>query len=325
MQKYILAIDQSTSASKVMLFNIKKLEWDSELTGLFGLHPSIFPEIRFSDEIFGYTEPSLICGESIAVGGLMGDSHAALFGQNCFVRGLAKATYGTGSSVMMNIGREFMEAPGGLVTSVGYSRAGMVDYVFEGNIHSAGDTIKWLQEGLKLISDPAECEELALSLEGNGGVYLVPASTGLGAPYWDSKARASITGMGRDTTRAHVARAALESIAYQIKDLVDLMETGEGIRMTELRVDGGPAMNDFLMQFQSDILQRKLIRANIEEVSALGSVLMSGLAAGLWGSLDEITALRQYDRIFEPEMDKGVLKTLYSGWKNAVSRTRENY
>lgn len=315
------ATDHS-NACRTMLFNINTLEWDSDLAELFGLHPSMFPEVRFSDEIFGYSEPSMICGESIAVGGLMGDSHAALFGQNCFDQGMAKATYGTGSSVMMNIGGMFRDAPRGLVTSIGYSRGGRVDYVFEGNIHSTGDTIKWLQEGLQLISGPVECEELALSVEGNGGVYLVPAFTGLGAPYWDNSVRASITGMRRDTTKAHVARAALESIAYQIKDLVDLMESGGDIKLTELRVDGGPAGNDFLMQFQSDILQRKLVRANIEEISALGSVFMAGLAAGLWSSLEEIRELRHHDRIFEPGLDEKVVKNLYSGWKRAVSKTR---
>ncbi len=314
------ATDHS-NACRTMLFNIKTLEWDNDLMKLCGLHPSMFPEVRFSDEVFGYTDTSILNGAGIPVAGLLGDSHAALFGQHCLEPGMAKATYGTGSSVMMNIGREFRDAPGGLVTSIGFSRDGMVDYVFEGNIHSAGDTIKWLEE-LGLISGPEECEELARSVDGNNGVYLVPAFTGLGAPYWDNAARASITGMGRDTTRAHIARAALESIAYQVKDLVGLMEDEGGIVLSELRVDGGAARNDFLMQFQSDMLGRRLVRADVEELSALGSVFMAGLATGFWENPLETGKLLRSDRSFEPEMGRSETEALYSGWKKAVGRTR---
>jgi glycerol kinase len=295
------ATDHS-NACRTMLFNIKTLEWDNDLMKLCGLHYSMFPRVRFSDQVFGHTDKSILNGAGIPVAGLLGDSHAALFGQHCMEPGMAKATYGTGSSVMMNIGREFRDAPGGLVTSIGFSRDGRVDYVFEGNIHSAGDTIKWLEE-LGLISGPEECEQLALSVNGNSGVYLVPAFTGLGAPYWDNAARASITGMGRDTTRAHIARAAIESIAYQVKDLVGLMEDEGGIVLSELRVDGGAARNDFLMQFQSDILDRRLVRADVEELSALGSVFMAGFATGFWEGPHETGALLRSDRTFKPETD----------------------
>jgi glycerol kinase len=315
------ATDHS-NASRTMLYNIKTLEWDHDLASLCGLDPSMFPEVKFSDQVFGHTEKSILGGAVIPVSGLLGDSHAALFGQHCLEPGMAKATYGTGSSVMMNTGREFMNPPEGLVTSIGFSMKGMVDYVFEGNIHSTGDTIKWLQEGLGLVSGPQESEELAVSAGGNNGVYLVPAFVGLGAPYWDNSARASITGMGRDTTRAHVARAAVESIAYQVKDLVAQMESKGGTRLRELRVDGGAARNNFLMQFQSDMLGRRLVRAEVEELSALGSAFMAGIATGLWESTRETGALMGGGRTFEPEMDGQVAETLYSGWKKAVSRTR---
>jgi glycerol kinase len=309
-----------TNACRTMLFNIRTMEWDKELMDIFGLHPSMFPEVKFNDEIFGFTDPLLFAGESIPIGGLMGDSHASLFGHQCTAAGMAKATYGTGSSVMLNIGREFRDAPGGLVTSIGFTRKGMVDYVFEGNIHSTGDTVKWLVEGLKLIADTNECERLALSVKTNRGVYLVPAFSGLGAPHWDNNARAIITGMDRGTTSAHIARAALESIAYQIKDLIDTMETGGDTGTVELRVDGGPTRNDFLMQFQSDILERTVVRSGIEEISALGSVFMAGLAAGFWASPEEIGALQKGNRAFTPAMEPGEVKSLYSGWRKAVDQ-----
>jgi glycerol kinase len=315
------ATDHS-NASRTMLFNIRTMEWDKDLMDMFDLHPSMFPEVKFNDEIFGFTDPLLFGGESIPIGGLMGDSHASLFGHQCIAPGMGKATYGTGSSVMINIGREYRDAPRGLVTSIGFTREGMVDYVFEGNIHSTGDTIKWLMEGLKLIADINECERLALSVKTSRGVYLVPAFSGLGAPYWDNNARASITGMDRETTRAHIARAALESIAFQIKDLIDMMEAEGNISTGELRVDGGPTRNDFLMQFQCDILERTVVRSGIEEISALGSVFMAGLAAGFWASMEEIGSLQKNTRIFRPAMEPDEIENLYSGWIKAINRTR---
>ncbi|MBN1116856.1 MAG: glycerol kinase GlpK [Bacteroidales bacterium] len=311
-----------SNACRTLLFNIKTLTWDDELIKLFDLYPSMFPELKFSDEIFGETDTSVIFDKPIPVSGLLGDSHAALFGQNCFSPGMAKATYGTGSSIMMNIGNNAVEAPEGLVTSIGYGLKGKVDYVFEGNIHCTGDTINWLMNDLNLIDNAAETEDLAKSVDSTKGVYLVPAFVGLGAPYWDNSARASITGMGRDTTKAHVVRAALESIAYQVKDLIDLMVKEGGIELKELRVDGGPTRNNFLMQFQSDMLGRGVIRSTIEEVSALGSTFMAGLATGFWKDLEEIKTLYCSDRTFTAEMDSNENEGLYSGWKKAVERTR---
>lgn len=311
-----------SNACRTMLFNINTLEWDSELIDLFGLDASMFPKVQFSDEIFGYTSPEVLLGHTLPIAGLIGDSHAALFGQNCFKPGMAKATYGTGSSIMINVGSEPITAPEGLVTSIGYSRNKTIDYVFEGNIHCTGDTINWLKNELQLIGSASETEELALSVEGNSGVYVVPAFVGLGAPYWDNSAKASITGIGRDSTKAHFVRAALESIAYQVKDLIDLMIEKGGVELKQLRVDGGPTRNNFLMQFQSDMLSCNVARSSIEEVSALGAAFMAGLATGFWKDLDEIEALYRCDRTFEPQMAENQKNELYSGWKKAIERTR---
>jgi glycerol kinase len=311
-----------SNACRTMLFNINTLEWDSELIGLFGLDISMFPRVHFSDEIFGYTSSEIFPGVDIPIAGLMGDSHAALFGQNCFMPGMAKATYGTGSSIMMNIGNKPLNPPSGLVTSIGYGLNKKIEYVFEGNIHCTGDTINWLKNELQLIDSEADTEELANTVEGNNGVYMVPAFVGLGAPYWDNYARASITGIGRDTTKAHIVRAALESIGYQVKDLMDLMLEKDGIKLKELRVDGGPTRNNFLMQFQSDILGQKVVRSTIEEVSALGATFMAGLATGFWSNLEEIKTLYRSDCTFTPHMSQEENNKLYSGWKKAVARTR---
>ncbi|MBN1925827.1 MAG: glycerol kinase GlpK [Prolixibacteraceae bacterium] len=309
-----------SNACRTMLFNINTLQWDEELINIFSLEKSMFPEVKFSDEIFGYTEPEFFAGVQVPVSGLLGDSHAALFGQNCFEQGMGKATYGTGSSIMLNIGENLLCSPEGLVTSIGYGLNKKVFYVFEGNIHCTGDTINWLKNDLQLINDFSEVEELIKTVDNSNGVYFVPAFVGLGAPYWDNNARACISGMPRNTTKAHVVRAALESIAYQIKDLIILME-GE-IKLQELRVDGGPTKNNFLMQFQADILGRKVNRSEIEEVSAIGSAYMAGLATGFWKDTDEIKSLRNKGSIFEPEMDILTAAELYKGWDKAVKRTR---
>jgi len=311
-----------SNACRTMLFNINTLKWDEDLIGLFDLYPSMFPEVKYSDQIFGYTEPMVVFDEPVAIAGLLGDSHAALFGQNCFEPGMAKATYGTGSSIMMNIGNKPLAAPAGLVTSVGYGRAGKIDYVFEGNIHCTGDTINWLVNDAELISNAAESEQLALSVTDNNQVYFVPAFVGLGAPYWDNKSRASISGMARNTKKAHIVRAALESIAYQIKDLIDLMVENASVPIREMRVDGGPTRNNFLMQFQCDMLRKEVVLSNIEEISALGAAFMAGLACGLWKDLDEIKTLRKTDKTFKPAMPANEVERLYSGWKMAVRRAR---
>ena len=311
-----------SNACRTMLFNIHTLKWDQELIDLFDLSGLMFPEVKYSDEIFGYTDSKIVFDEPLPIAGLIGDSHGAFFGQQCFEPGTGKATYGTGSSVMMNIGNEPLLPPEGLVTSIGFARNSKIDYVFEGNIHCTGDTINWLKNELQLINDASETEKLATSVNENNGVYLVPAFVGLGAPYWDNEARAAIVGMGRNATKAHVVRAALESIAYQVKDLVSLMKRKGGIPLKELRVDGGPTRNDFLMQFQADMLQSKVERSAIEEISALGAALMAGLAFGFWKDLDELKALRKSDKLFQPEMEESKINTHYAGWKLAVQRSR---
>lgn len=315
-------ITDLTNACRTMLFNIHTLEWDDELLKLFGLPASMFPEVIYCDNITAYSDPSLTWGRSIPICGIMGDSHAALFGQGCLSPGMTKVTYGTGSSIMMNTGHTPIEPPSGLVTSIGFAHQGKIDYVFEGNIHSTGDTLAWLVHNIEMLSSPAESESLALSVESNNGVYLVPAFNGLGAPYWDNTARAAITGMARNTQKAHVVRAALESIAYQVRDLTDIMQNQGTIPVEELRADGGASRNNFLMQFQSDILQRNVVRANIEEVSALGVALMAGLATGLWNGAGEIENLREKGDTFRMELDAAAADKLYSGWKHAVKQTR---
>ena len=235
---------------------------------------------------------------------------------------MAKATYGTGSSIMLNIGNESLDAPEGLVTSIGYGMNNQIYYVFEGNIHCTGDTINWLKNEVQLISDPSETEGLAKSVNDNNGVYLVPAFVGLGAPYWDNEARACLSGMPRNTNKAHIVRAALESIAYQVNDLIRLMEERGGIQLQELRVDGGPTHNNFLMQFQSDMLNHEVVRSDIEEVSALGATYMAGLATGFWKDLQEIGSLRDVDQVFRPAMMEKETEKLYAGWQKAVERAR---
>jgi glycerol kinase len=311
-----------TNACRTLLFNINTLSWDDELKDLFELNDLKFPEIRYSDEIFGYTDPFIVFDEPLPVSGLTGDSHGAFFGQQCFMPGVGKATYGTGSSVMINTGKKPLHPPKGLVTSVGYGTKSEIAFVFEGNIHCTGDTISWLKNEMQLINTASESEELAVSVSGNNGVYLVPAFVGLGAPYWDNEARACISGMGRDTTKAHVVRAALESIAYQVKDLVNLMDSGSEISLTALRVDGGATRNNFLMQFQADILPGTVERSDIEEISALGSAFLAGLATGFWKDREELEHIRKSDKVYIPAMSPENIEKLYTGWKSAVAKSQ---
>ena len=250
----------------------------------------------------------------------IGDSHGALTGQMCFEAGMGKVTYGTGSSVMVNIGEEAVAAPEGLVTSVGFSALGKVYYAFEGNIHCTGATIKWMVEKLGLVDSFNQIETLATSVKNNDGVYLVPAFTGLGAPWWKPDAKAAIWGMTLNAGKAHVLRAGLESIAYQVKDLIDMMTRQAGIELKALRVDGGPTKNQFLMQFQADMLHAVINRSEIEEASALGAVVMNGFARKKWASFQEAAAMRTIDNCIAPCMEEKELQSLYSGWREAVKK-----
>jgi glycerol kinase len=309
-----------TNASRTLLFNIHTLDWDQELLDLFTIPASMMPDVKSCDELFGTTTLNGLIPE-IPIAGVLGDSHGALAGQMCFKSGMGKATYGTGSSIMINIGEKALPAPRGLVTSVAYAAGGKVYYAFEGNIHCTGATIKWLQDDLKLIQSAAETEELATSVESTDGVYFVPAFAGLGAPWWDNDAKALICGMNRGTNKAHIVRAALESIAYQVKDLMDLIQSS-GVELSELRVDGGPVKNNFLMQFQADMLQAKINRSPIQEASALGAFLMNGLAMKKWNSFSELENLRTENDYIEPKMEIQSVNNLYSGWKNAIEKSK---
>ncbi|MFC2136970.1 glycerol kinase GlpK [Bacteroidota bacterium] len=311
-----------SNASRTLLLNINTLQWDEEICKLFEVPTTILPRLLPSDEIFGYTNVEGIFNEVIPISGVLGDSHAALFGQRCYKSGLSKITYGTGSSVMMNIGDKPIDAPTGLVTSVGYGIKEKIDYVFEGNIHSTGATIKWLVDSLELINNSAESEEIASSVDSTESVYFVPAFSGLGAPYWDNEARATISGIHGGTTKAHIVRAGLESIAYQVKDLLDIMAEKAKIKLEEIRVDGGPTRNKFLMQFQSDMLGTSIAISDIEEASALGAALAGGLGIGIWKNLNELENLYSSTDKFKPDMPEIKQNDLYKGWKAAVELAR---
>lgn len=307
-----------TNASRTLLFNIHTLDWDDDLLSLFTIPRSMMAVPKPCDSVFGETTVDGVFDRPVLIAGVLGDSHGALAGQMCFESGMGKATYGTGSSVMVNIGEKAIKAPEGLVTSVGFAATGKVFYAFEGNIHCTGATIKWMVDELKLIDSPTVIEEYALSVPDNGGVYLVPAFAGLGAPWWNPHAKAMISGMTLATTRGHVCRAALEAIAYQVKDLVDLMTHHAGIKLKELRVDGGPTKNKLLMQFQADMLNACINRSDVEEASALGAVVMNGLARRVWADLDEVAALRTTDNCILPDMKEVERSRLYAGWMEAI-------
>ncbi len=309
-----------SNASRTQLFDIAALRWDDDLLRAFTIPRSMMPEVLSSDGDFGTTSAGGIFNPPIPIAGVMGDSHAALFGQCCFGRGMAKATYGTGSSIMMNIGDRPLRSRRGLVTSLAWSMAGRAEYVFEGNINFAGATVKWLVDDMKLLPDSRSAGRLAARTEDCGGVYIVPAFTGLGAPYWDSDARGLICGITRGTGRAQIARAAEESIAYQVRDVLEIMMQESGAPVEQLRVDGGPTRDDFLMQFQADILPARVVRGRIEEISAAGAAYMAGLHMGLWSGRSELCALRTEERIFETKMTAARRDTLYAGWKLAVRR-----
>ena len=306
-----------TNASRTMLFNIHTLYWDDDLLQLFDIPRCMMPEVLPCDAVYGETTCEGLFSEPIQIAGVLGDSHGALVGQMCFERGSGKVTYGTGSSVMVNIGEEPLPAPEGLVTSVGYSAFGKTYYGFEGNIYSTGATLKWIADQLQLVGHPAEMEALATSVENNGGVYIVPAFSGLGAPWWQSDVKGAVFGLTFATTKAHVLRAALESIAYQIKDLVDVMARATGGRLREIAADGGPTKNRFLMQFQADLLSTPVVCTEVDDASALGAVIMNGFARGLWHSFDEVTGLRKVIQTYQPQPTPHH-EACYEGWRQAV-------
>lgn len=308
-----------TNASRTLLFNVHTLDWDDDMLELFTVPKSMMPKALPCDAVFGETDVEGLFPSPVKIAGVLGDSHGALVGQMCFTEGLGKATYGTGSSVMVNIGEQFADAPDGLVTSVGFAALGKVFYAFEGNIHCTGATITWLKDKLELIGSASEIESVATSVKDNGGVYFVPAFAGLGAPWWHPEVKAQISGMTLGSTRAHVCRAALESIGYQVTDLVRAMTDTAGIKLREIRVDGGPTRNRFLMQFQSDLLQVPVVRSEVEDASAFGAFVMNRFALGCWSSFEQALEVWNGEEPVLPNAYDTV-SAAYDGWKHAVEQ-----
>ena len=310
-----------TNASRTMLFNIHSLEWDGELLRLFDIPRCMLPEVKPSGYRYGETDKSFF-GSPIPICGVAGDQQAALFGQACFKAGDVKNTYGTGCFLLMNTGRRAVKSRNGLVTTLAAGLTDKPDYVLEGSVFVGGAVVQWLRDEMKAIATAEDSERLARSVEDSGGVYVVPAFTGLGAPYWDAEARGTITGITRGTTTAHIVRAALEAIAYEVCDLVTAMEKDSGMKLTRLAVDGGACANDFLMQFQSDILSCEAVRPRVAETTALGAAYLAGLCAGVWNGTEEIKQNSAADKIFTPNMPELTRFKLLEGWKNAVLKTR---
>lgn len=310
-----------TNASRTLLFNIKTCEWDDELLEIFQVPRALLPEVRSCSEVYAYTAPAVFNGYEIPVSGIAGDQQAALFGQACFSEGMAKNTYGTGSFMLMNIGDQPILSDHNLLTTIAWGIDGQITYALEGSVFVTGAAIKWLQEELGVITSSADSERVATSVESSDGLYIVPAFTGLGAPYWEMDALGAVYGMTRGTNAAHLTRATLESIAYQIKDILNSMEADSGVKLNRLRVDGGAVRNNFLMQFQADMLGVPVERTTIHESTALGAAFLAGLAVGFWQDRDLITQTIETDRLFEPQMADPERDELYLGWKRAVSAT----
>lgn len=311
-------ITDYSNASRTQLFNIHELKWDDKLLELFGMQNVQMPEVHFSDEIYGYTTVDGIFDEPIPVAGDMGDSHGALFAQMCWKRGMGKCSFGTGGSLMIHIGDEPKQSSNRINTSVAWGLNRKVEYVFEGTIVCMGDTIRWLKDQMGLIESSSQSGEIAASVDSCEGVYLVPAFTGLGAPHWQSDVRAIICGMNRFTDKRHIVRAGVESISYQMRDIVEPILADANIELKELRVDGGPTNNAFLMQFTADILNTRIVKNKVEELSALGSAFAGGLATGFYKDYDEIAALRQTSAEYTRTMEDDKAELLYKGWKESV-------
>ena len=309
-----------SNASRTMVYNIHGLCWDKELLELFGIPESMMPQVKSSSEVYGYTKTTLFAHE-VPVAGIAGDQQAALFGQMCTDPGSVKNTYGTGCFLLMNTGENPIMSHNNLLTTIAWKIGDKVNYALEGSIFVAGSVVQWLRDGLGIIRSSSEVEALAASVPDNGGVYYVPALTGLGAPYWDQYAKGCIYGLSRGTTAAHIARAALEGIAFQTMDIVNAMEKDAGVRLAELKVDGGASRNNLLMQFQADILSTSVIRPKVTETTALGAAYLAGLAVGFWESIDYIKSQWAVETAFEPKADDADIAALKDGWKDAINRT----
>ena len=315
-------ITDVTNASRTMIYNIHDLEWDKELLELFDIPESLLPDVKQSSEVYGETKTTIFASK-VPIAGIAGDQQAALFGQRCIEKGMVKNTYGTGCFMIMNTGEKTIKSENNLLTTIGWQVDGKVTYALEGSIFIAGAVVQWLRDELGLIKNSSDVEKLAASVDDNDGVYLVPAFAGLGAPHWDQHARGTMVGLTRGSNSGHIARAALEGIAYQVMDVLKAMEADSGIDIQELRVDGGATANNLLMQFQSDILQSPVIRPKTLETTALGAAYLAGLAVGYWKDHEEINAQWQVDRRFEAEMDRGHAEKLVSGWDRALKAAKE--
>ncbi len=309
-----------SNASRTMLFNIDTLKWDDQLLEIMGIPKSMMPTVKSSSEIYGNTDEFTFGGAHIPISGVAGDQQAALFGQACFEPGMAKNTYGTGCFMLMNTGEKRIPSQKGLLTTIAWGLGGKVTYALEGAVFIAGASIQWLRDEMKLIHEAKDSEYFASKVEDTGGVYMVPAFSGLGAPYWDMYARGAIVGMTRGTNKNHIIRATLESIAYQTKDIIDAMAEDSGLSLTALKVDGGATVNNFLMQFQADLLNVHVDRPVVTETTALGAAYLAGLAVGFWSSTAAIADNLVIEKRFSPELDEVTRERLYSGWKKAVSR-----
>ena len=309
-----------SNASRTMLFNIHTLEWDKELLQLFDIPESMMPQVKSSSEVYGYTKTTLFAHE-VPIAGIAGDQQAALFGQMCTDPGSVKNTYGTGCFMLMNSGERPIMSSNNLLTTIAWKIGDKVNYALEGSIFVAGSVVQWLRDGLGIIKSSSEIEALACSVEDNGGVYFVPALTGLGAPHWDQYAKGCIYGLSRGTTAAHIARAALEGIAFQTMDIVNAMQKDAGVTLKELKVDGGASRNNLLMQFQADILGTSVIRPTVTETTALGAAYLAGLAVGYWESIDHIKSQWGVETAFRPLATQERVEELKAGWADAIKRT----
>jgi glycerol kinase len=309
-----------SNASRTMLCNIHTLQWDGELQDLLGVPGNMLPQIRSSSEVYGHTE-NVLTASSIPIAGIAGDQQAALFGQMCIEEGMVKNTYGTGCFMLMNTGTRPVASSNALLSTVAWKIGDVTHYALEGSVFIGGAVVQWLRDGLQLIRSSDEIEALALQADSTDGVYIVPAFAGLGAPHWNQQARGIITGISRGTNRAHIARAALESIAYQTMDVLSAMEADSGIQIAQLRVDGGATVNNFLMQFQSDMLHCAVVRPDVSETTALGAAYLAGLAVGYWKDIEEIKGQWKVNRTFSPAMPEEQRKALQHGWKQAVKGT----
>lgn len=311
-----------SNASRTLMYNIYDLKWDPELLEVLKVPSKMLPEVKPSSYQYCTTASYHFFGQEVPISGIAGDQQAALFGQACFKPGMAKNTYGTGSFMLMNTGEKGIASKNGLLTTLAWGIDGRVEYALEGSIFVTGSAVQWLRDGMKMFEAAPESEAMATSVESSDGVYMVPAFVGLGAPYWDDKARGAIFGLTRGTTREHIVRATLESIAYQTRDVLSAMEIDSGIKLAALKVDGGAVKNNFLMQFQSDILGVPVDRPVVQETTALGAAFLSGLAVGYWKSTDEVTNNWKLDNRFEPKLSETTRNGLYKGWQTAVKATQ---